>query len=113
MPKDDAYKSVVRKSLNLKGGSKQVPYKKKSQNLVSKPSAAEQQIAIIHPKQQQQELPLKMTDSERQAQEIRRKRLMDKLPELAKETHVERVQRLNKKLEKLTEHHDVPKVGPG
>ena len=56
------------------------------------------------------------TDAERRFEEARRKKLLEKAegarPELLK-THKERVEELNTYLSKLSEHHDMPKIGPG
>ncbi|KYK61578.1 hypothetical protein DCS_02721 [Drechmeria coniospora] len=58
------------------------------------------------------------TESERRYEEVKRKRLLDMTkssgsrPELLK-THKERVEQLNTYLSKLSEHHDMPKIGPG
>ncbi|KAK1718457.1 hypothetical protein BDP67DRAFT_574968 [Colletotrichum lupini] len=49
------------------------------------------------------------TEAERRYEERKRKRLP---PELLK-THKERVEELNTYLSKLSEHHDMPKIGPG
>lgn len=35
---------------------------------------------------------------------------MEKIEELAKQSHKDRVSEFNKKLERLSEHHDIPKV---
>ncbi|KAI0257188.1 hypothetical protein BJV78DRAFT_1160809 [Lactifluus subvellereus] len=53
------------------------------------------------------------TAAEKRFQEVQRKRLADKVKKLAGKTHKDRVHELNAKLEALSEHHDIPKVGPG
>ncbi|KAG6132700.1 hypothetical protein E4U24_004349 [Claviceps purpurea] len=58
------------------------------------------------------------TEAERRYEEVKRKRLLKLAesstarPELLK-THKERVEELNTYLSKLSEHHDMPKIGPG
>ncbi|PKS05324.1 hypothetical protein jhhlp_008698 [Lomentospora prolificans] len=58
------------------------------------------------------------TEAERRLDEARRKRFLemaenpDARPELLK-THKERVEELNSFLSKLSEHNDMPKIGPG
>ncbi|KAH6893272.1 hypothetical protein B0T10DRAFT_481870 [Thelonectria olida] len=58
------------------------------------------------------------TESERRHEEIKRKRLLGLTdtkggrPELLK-THKERVEELNTYLSRLSEHHDMPRIGPG
>ncbi|KAI0278115.1 hypothetical protein BGY98DRAFT_1186727 [Russula aff. rugulosa BPL654] len=53
------------------------------------------------------------TAAEKRFQEVQRKRLADKVKKLAGKTHKDRVHEFNSKLETLSEHHDIPKVGPG
>lgn len=58
------------------------------------------------------------TEAEKRFDEVRRKKLLElsesasSRPELLK-THKERVEELNTYLSKLSEHHDMPKIGPG
>ncbi|KAJ3379337.1 hypothetical protein HDU84_006735 [Entophlyctis sp. JEL0112] len=66
-----------------------------------------------------------MTEAERRFEETRKKRLeftvclswivkaAEKAAKTAQKSHAERVQELNKYLESLSEHHDIPRVGPG
>lgn len=51
-----------------------------------------------------------MTESERRYEEVRRKRLAEKVRKEAKKSHKDRVQEFNDKLERLSEHHDLPRV---
>ena len=44
------------------------------------------------------------------AQAMREKEAIERL---ASKTHKEKVQEFNEKLASLSEHHDIPKVGPG
>jgi protein FAM32A len=53
------------------------------------------------------------TEAERRWDEARRKRLEERLKREGVKTHKERVQELNKYLSGLSEHHDMPKIGPG
>ncbi|CAO1619150.1 unnamed protein product [Parajaminaea phylloscopi] len=55
----------------------------------------------------------KMTDAERRFAEVQRRRMSDKIRKEATKSHKERVGEFNKYLENLTEHYDLPKVGPG
>ncbi|KAJ3119891.1 hypothetical protein HK100_000114 [Physocladia obscura] len=54
-----------------------------------------------------------MTDAERRFEETRKKRAAAAAAKTAQKSHAERVQDLNKYLESLSEHHDIPRVGPG
>jgi protein FAM32A len=53
------------------------------------------------------------TEAERRWDEQRRKRLEDRLRREGVKTHKERVEELNRYLSGLSEHHDMPKIGPG
>ena len=53
------------------------------------------------------------TEAERRHDELRRKRLEDRLKKEGVKTHKQRVEELNKYLSGLSEHHDMPRIGPG
>jgi protein FAM32A len=53
------------------------------------------------------------TEAEKRFEETKRRRLAERVEKLAHKTHKERVQEFNAHLETLSEHHDIPKVGPG
>lgn len=53
------------------------------------------------------------TEAERKYEEKRRKRLNERLLREGVKTHKERVEDLNRYLSTLSEHHDMPKIGPG
>ncbi|KAH9932405.1 DUF1754-domain-containing protein [Amylocystis lapponica] len=53
------------------------------------------------------------TAAEKRFEDVQRRRLASKVAKLANTTHKDRVNDFNTKLELLSEHHDIPKVGPG
>lgn len=53
------------------------------------------------------------TEAERRHEERRRKRLDERLKREGTKTHKERVEELNRYLSNLSEHHDMPRIGPG
>ncbi|KAJ5664314.1 hypothetical protein N7507_005045 [Penicillium longicatenatum] len=53
------------------------------------------------------------TETERKHEEMRKKRMHERLQREGVKTHKERVEELNKYLSRLSEHHDMPKIGPG
>lgn len=53
------------------------------------------------------------TEAEKRYDEMRRKRLEERLLKEGVKTHKEKVEELNKYLSGLSEHHDMPKIGPG
>lgn len=69
------------------------------------PDAAEQAIKEVGRR--------KKTEAEKRHEEYRRKRLEEKLKKEGVKTHKEKVEELNKYLSGLSEHHDMPKIGPG
>ena len=73
-------------------------------------------------------MPLKKTEAEIKFEEAKRQRQKDKITQIASVSHKERVavqifldlstlfwwhKEFNKYLSSLSEHHDIPKVGPG
>jgi protein FAM32A len=44
---------------------------------------------------------------------IRKKRLLTRVQDRMKLTHKERVEKFNTDLSRLSEHYDIPKIGPG
>ncbi|KAF8347100.1 hypothetical protein F5887DRAFT_941805 [Amanita rubescens] len=55
----------------------------------------------------------KKTDAEKRFEEAQKRRLAQRVAKLARKTHKDRVNEFNSHLETLSEHHDIPKVGPG
>ncbi|KAG5728981.1 hypothetical protein E4T56_gene15234 [Termitomyces sp. T112] len=53
------------------------------------------------------------TEAEKRFEEAQKRRLAERVAKLASKTHKERVSEFNTYLETLSEHHDIPKVGPG
>ncbi|ORY91563.1 hypothetical protein BCR35DRAFT_328165 [Leucosporidium creatinivorum] len=53
------------------------------------------------------------TEAQRKFEEVQKKRLLEKAAKLANKSHKERVAEFNEKLEAMSEHHDIPRVGPG
>jgi protein FAM32A len=53
------------------------------------------------------------TEAERRYEERKRKRLDERLRREGVKTHKERVEELNRYLSRLSEHHDMPRIGPG
>ncbi|KII94094.1 hypothetical protein PLICRDRAFT_153443 [Plicaturopsis crispa FD-325 SS-3] len=53
------------------------------------------------------------TEAERRFEEVQKRRLAERVAKMATKTHKDRVSEFNSKLESLSEHHDIPKVGPG
>ncbi|KAK0265877.1 hypothetical protein LTR35_017061 [Friedmanniomyces endolithicus] len=129
MPSSD-YSSAVGGGLKLKGAKDAGIKKKKSKPAGSTSSKAEAQVSDDKALQKalaDEETSLEATGGEREAEtkqygkteaqkrhdERRRKRLDERLEKEGIKTHKERVEELNKYLSGLSEHHDMPKIGPG
>ncbi|CDR98821.1 uncharacterized protein SPSC_04745 [Sporisorium scitamineum] len=54
-----------------------------------------------------------MTEAERKFEQVRRKRMQQRIAKEARTSHKDKVDAFNKYLASLSEHHDIPKVGPG
>ena len=57
--------------------------------------------------------PIAKTEAELNLERIRKERLDKKIANLAEKSHKDRVEEFNTYLSKLSEHHDIPRVGPG
>ncbi|RPA93615.1 DUF1754-domain-containing protein [Choiromyces venosus 120613-1] len=53
------------------------------------------------------------TEAERRFEERKRKRMDERLKKEGIKSHKERVEEFNKYLSNLSEHHDMPRIGPG
>jgi len=53
------------------------------------------------------------TETERRFEERKRKRMDERLKKDGIKSHKERVEEFNKYLSNLSEHHDMPRIGPG
>ncbi|KAM3457675.1 hypothetical protein NHJ6243_007696 [Beauveria neobassiana] len=95
--------------------SKELATKKHKESEGEDGQAAEDRRQVV---EEDDVAPVQKTESERQYEEAKKKRLLKMAeksgsrPELLK-THKERVEQLNTYLSKLSEHHDMPKIGPG
>lgn len=118
MPSEE-YKSAGGGALRIKGAKVKKHKKKKDKTALEKnltepkkerSQEKEEEVEEAEPSRSNK------TEAERRFEEARRKRLLEKAetsrPELLK-THKERVEELNTYLSKLSEHHDMPKIGPG
>ncbi|KAK2593226.1 hypothetical protein QQS21_009066 [Conoideocrella luteorostrata] len=132
MPSGD-YTAIGGGALKLKGAKVQKKKKKKGKTDLEKsisagdggivsngsPPAPDTEGRDDNEKHEGDDAPtVQKTESERRYEEVRRKRLQkmaessSSRPEMLK-THKERVEELNTYLSKLSEHHDMPKIGPG
>ncbi|KAJ1652116.1 hypothetical protein IWQ61_007479 [Dispira simplex] len=122
------YNDLVGGSLRLKGKGLGIKKKKsrkhksrtKSKDTPSSPKSRSPSEAVGDPSYSTPDEPasstgptVTKTEAERKFEEVQKKRKMDRIRNLANKSHRERVAELNQYLEGLSEHYDIPKVGPG
>ncbi|KAI1422981.1 hypothetical protein F5Y12DRAFT_563430 [Xylaria sp. FL1777] len=143
MPADDYFSAGAGGALKLKGAKVQKAKKKKSKSqsqnkdidksaklkrslptTMSAETQSDERDGIEDAKRaaasghESEPEPEYKTEAERRHEEAMKKKMQRMLedPALASEirkTHKERVESLNTYLSKLSEHHDMPKIGPG
>lgn len=108
-------------SLKLKGGPSGIAKKKKKKTLKSegKIAPAQGEAAVTETESSQHVSPDKAdnvdkrTAAEKRHDEWLAKHQRDTLKKAAAKSYRERIQEYNEHLSTLSEHHDIPKVGPG
>jgi len=123
---DDAYANVNLGKLRLKGKSLPVVGDKKKKK--KKRRRTEDEEALLKKILQEEmglgqeetsevttpaDLEATMTEAERKFAEVQREREKKKIAQLASKSHREKIDQFNKDLDGLSQHFDIPKVGPG
>ncbi|KAF9160424.1 hypothetical protein DFQ27_001963 [Actinomortierella ambigua] len=106
------YESVGGGALKFRGGGG-VTKKKKKKMDPSKVKAAMDDREGSPATSSKPVRVLEKTPAQLKFEEVQRKRQEEKVLKSAMKSHKEKVAELNKKLEEMTEHYDIPKVGPG
>nr|CAG8489237.1 3770_t:CDS:2 [Entrophospora candida] len=99
-------------TLKLKGGnstSKIKKKKKKSQK--DKDKLVTLAKEILEEEKTKPVRVIEKTEAEKKFEEIQRKRFEERVQKAARKSHKDR--EFNRKLDEMTEHYDIPKVGPG
>lgn len=110
----DAYSYKPSKGLKFKGDNAQNKKKKKSKSATtSKEDIVGSTSTTSPPPISTPGLVDTRTESEKKFDKVQRQRLKYKVKDEAKLSHKEKVDQFNKKLDSLTEHNDLPKIGPG
>ncbi|GAA6046331.1 hypothetical protein JCM3770_004867 [Rhodotorula araucariae] len=118
MPASD-YQHKPGGSLKLKGagGAVDPTKKKKKKKSTSSKKARDEEPAAAErsesPTAGGSNAAAGKTEAQRKFEEVQRKRLLDKAAKAAVKSHKDRVAEFNEYLERLSEHHDIPRVGPG
>jgi protein FAM32A len=110
----DPFASVIGGGLKLKGGPGVAGggVKKRDKPKKAKPAERDAAAGEALPSQLQA-APDRRTEAERRHDERVAKEEQRLIAKMAAKTHREKVQDFNVYLSKLSEHHDIPRVGPG
>jgi len=114
------YENVQKGKLKLKksplpsiGPEKKIKKKKRNQGLIKAPQLVDddsQQTEALA--EEEQEIDTR-TPAERRYEESLAKREKERIAKMAQKSHRERIEEFNQKLTNMSEHYDIPKVGPG
>ncbi|KAK2195854.1 Protein FAM32A [Babesia duncani] len=129
LPTDKSYENTIRGSLKLKG---KIIMKKKnavtvietevddSEKLLIPYNPNKNDTAVVDSQSSESDKKIErvknnpyLTASEKAFKIAQIKRNAKKIDAILAETHRQRVEKFNDKLTKLSEHFDIPKVGPG
>lgn len=106
----DTMSNIVRGKLKIKGGPPATQSKIKKKRKMKKELKKEED-------KQTDEQPVivekKKTEAELRFEEAQRERLKQRAKIYAKKSYREQIEEYNQKVARLSEHHDIPKVGPG
>lgn len=86
--------------------------KKKKKKKDHKKKKLKSEAAVVQPELVPLEAPV-MTASERAFLEKRKRQEEARLEKMASKTHRQKIAEFNASLAKLTEHNDIPRIGPG
>eukprot|EP00397_Hematodinium_sp_SG-2012_P064801 GEMP01092431.1.p1 GENE.GEMP01092431.1~~GEMP01092431.1.p1 ORF type:complete len:110 (+),score=28.81 GEMP01092431.1:90-419(+) len=108
-----SYANVIKGGLKLKGGDVSVTKKKKKKkDLQEIALSADKQAAQADAEPEETYIAPK-TEAEASRELARKKRVEQSIGVSLKKTHRERMEDFNQHLGSLSEHFDIPKVGPG
>ena len=118
------FENVVGGKLKLKGAAIEKPDKKKKKKKKKKTKGKKRDYVELNETDEEEDdgLETKMkeerkldtrTEAEKAHEERSRQQRRKRIVEQAELSHKDKVKLFNEKLAKLSEHHDIPKVGPG
>eukprot|EP01114_Cavostelium_apophysatum_P015616 TRINITY_DN4292_c0_g1_i1.p1 TRINITY_DN4292_c0_g1~~TRINITY_DN4292_c0_g1_i1.p1 ORF type:complete len:113 (+),score=30.84 TRINITY_DN4292_c0_g1_i1:21-359(+) len=111
-----SYDNVLGGKLKLKGSALPSGIKKKKKKATPTKDVAEKILETENKGEQEVRKPIVVvhqTAAERSFIEKQQKRERERIAGRASKSHREKVEEFNKKLNDMTEHNDIPKVGPG
>ena len=123
-PHKMGFENVVGGKLKLKGAAIEKPDKKKKKKKKKKTKCKKRDYVELNETDEEEDdgLETKMkeerkldtrTEAEKAHEERSRQQRRKRIVEQAELSHKDKVKLFNEKLAKLSEHHDIPKVGPG
>ncbi|KAM9976474.1 hypothetical protein ACTFIR_010315 [Dictyostelium discoideum] len=112
------YSNVVTGKLKLKGDVPEIPShtnKKKKKSKKVKNELVDKQEQQQHEEEEISNIKVSktLTDAEKKHKEKLNRKEQKRIDKLVNKSHKEKIEEYNKYLSSLSEHHDVPKVGPG
>jgi len=119
--RDSSYKNVMTGKLQLKGDllptmNKPIKKKKRTKKIPAAPVEDLVKFADYkeeQPEGEQEDARDARTPAEIAYEKAQQKRMADMAKRMATKSHREKVEEFNKKLANMSEHYDIPKVGPG
>ena len=114
------FENVVGGKLKLKGAAIEKPDKKKKKKKKKKTKDNKRDYVELNETDEEEDDGLETktkldtrTEAEKAHEERSRQQRRKRIVEQAELSHKDKVKLFNEKLAKLSEHHDIPKVGPG
>mmetsp|Transcript_35294 Transcript_35294/g.82401 ORF Transcript_35294/g.82401 Transcript_35294/m.82401 type:complete len:126 (-) Transcript_35294:154-531(-) len=113
------YGGVVRRGLKLKGSGPLKEIGAKTKKRKSSTDEEVEQLKALAAQREEEEkqlakaATLPKTDAEKGKQRMKERRINDSISEAIQFTHRQRMEHFNNHLGSLSEHFDIPKVGPG
>merc|ERR1719261_366685 len=105
-----SYDNVVVGGLKLKGVGEVADEKKKKEK---KRKREEAEVAASGAQEEEKPKDDGKTESERNHEFVRKKRMMERIESRVHVDHRKRMEALNEHFSTLSDHHDIPRVGPG
>ncbi|KAN0047477.1 hypothetical protein ACTA71_001859 [Dictyostelium dimigraforme] len=110
------YSNVVTGKLKLKGDVPEAPShskKKKKSKKLNNEAIVDKQEHIDEEDTGNIKVSKTLTEAEKKHKEKLNRKEQKRIDKLVNKSHKEKIEEYNKYLSSLSEHHDIPKVGPG
>ncbi|EGC38618.1 hypothetical protein DICPUDRAFT_91389 [Dictyostelium purpureum] len=112
------YSNIVTGKLKLKGSTPEAPSHGKKKKKSKKDKEPKEEVVNNNNNDNEEEnsaikVSKTLTEAEKRHREKLAKKEQKRIDQLVSKSHKEKIEEYNKYLSSLSEHHDVPKVGPG